>query len=171
MWIGLPQKRNPISSVYITAMASTVRQLSAALFDAMVGDHERSTGPWEIEWIVLPQIATLTHSTLVHTQELVEGLEVHSEAMARNLHSTKGGIVSEAVMMGLGKTVGRQVAHDLIYDLCRTAIQEHRPLIDLLSESPEVQQSGIERAELERLCDPTNYLGLSETMVRRVLER
>jgi len=166
----MPQKRNPISSVYITAMASTVRQLSAALFDAMVEDHERSTGPWEIEWIVLPQIATLTHSTLVHTQELLEGLEVHSDAMARNLHLTKGGIVSEAVMMELGKTVGRQVAHDLIYDLCRTAVQEHRPLIDLLSESIEVQRLGIKRVELERLCDPTNYLGLSEKMVRRVLE-
>ena len=64
----MPQKRNPISSVYITAMASTVKQLSAALFDAMVEDHERSTGPWEIEWIVLPQMATMTHATLVHTQ-------------------------------------------------------------------------------------------------------
>ena len=41
----MPQKRNPISCVYITAMSSTVRQLSTALFDAMVEDHERSTGP------------------------------------------------------------------------------------------------------------------------------
>jgi len=37
------QKRNPISSVYIT-YASTVKQLSAALFDAMVEDHERIQG-------------------------------------------------------------------------------------------------------------------------------
>lgn len=41
----MPQKRNPISCVYISAMASTVRQLSGALFEAMVEDHERSTGP------------------------------------------------------------------------------------------------------------------------------
>ena len=41
----MPQKRNPISCAYITAMSSTVRQLSGALFDAMVADHERSTGP------------------------------------------------------------------------------------------------------------------------------
>jgi len=166
----MPQKRNPISSVYITAMASTVRQLSASLFDAMVEDHERSTGPWEIEWIVLPQIATLTHSTLITTQELLEGLEVHPEVMAKNLHLTKGGIVSEAVMMRLANTIGRQVAHDLVYDLCRAAFLEDRPLIDLLNESEEIQKSGIEIAELERLCDPKNYLGLSEKMVYRVLE-
>ena len=41
----MPQKRNPISCAYISAMASTVRQLSGALFEAMVEDHERSTGP------------------------------------------------------------------------------------------------------------------------------
>src|SRR5206468_1835254 len=51
----MPQKRNPISSCYIHAAISVVRQHTAALLDAMVADHERSTGPWEIEWIVLPE--------------------------------------------------------------------------------------------------------------------
>ena len=51
----MPQKRNPISSCYIHAAVSVVRQHAAALMDAMVADHERSTGPWEIEWIVLPE--------------------------------------------------------------------------------------------------------------------
>ena len=52
----MPQKRNPISSVYITACTSMVRQHVAALLDAMVEDHERATGPWEIEWIAVPEI-------------------------------------------------------------------------------------------------------------------
>ncbi len=47
----MPQKRNPISSNYIHACTAMVRQNVAALLDAMVEDHERSTGPWEIEWI------------------------------------------------------------------------------------------------------------------------
>jgi len=41
----MPQKRNPISSCYIHAAISVVRQHAAALMDAMVADHERSTGP------------------------------------------------------------------------------------------------------------------------------
>lgn len=44
----MPNKFNPISCLYIHAAASTVRQHSAALMEAMVADHERSTGPWEI---------------------------------------------------------------------------------------------------------------------------
>ncbi|KAL0567530.1 hypothetical protein V5O48_014465 [Marasmius crinis-equi] len=165
----MPQKRNPIASVYITAMSSTIRQLSAALFDAMVEDHERSTGPWEIEWIVLPQISTMTHAVLKYTLEVVKGLEVHPEKMKGNLELTKGLVVSEAVMMGLGKVIGRQVAHDLVYDLCRKALKEDRPLLELLIEDEEVKKAGLTEEELRRLCDPANYLGLSEEMVRRVV--
>lgn len=164
----MPQKRNPISSAYITAMSSTVKQLSAALFDAMVEDHERSTGPWEIEWIVLPQICTMTHAILTHTQEILDGLEVHPEAMRKNLDKTKGAITSEAVMMQLGKLIGRQVAHDLIYDLCHRAAQEDRPLVDLLSENEVVLNTGVTRNELESWCDPANYMGLSKEMTLRV---
>src|SRR6185312_1821664 len=52
----MPQKRNPISCNYIVACTSMVRQNVAALLDAMLEDHERSTGPWEIEWIAMPEI-------------------------------------------------------------------------------------------------------------------
>lgn len=166
----MPQKRNPISSVYITAMAATVRQLSAALFDAMVEDHERSTGPWEIEWIVLPQVCTLTHACMAKTAELVAGLEVHPAAMARNLALSNGAIVSEAVMMGLGKTMGRQVAHDLVYELCRRAVTEGKSLLELLEGDEQVQSAGVDKKVLEGLCDPANYLGLSVEMVEKVLK-
>src|SRR6202007_160611 len=55
----MPQKRNPISCAYITACAASVRQGVATLLDAMVEDHERATGPWQVEWIALPDIFTL----------------------------------------------------------------------------------------------------------------
>ena len=170
----MPQKRNPISCVYITAMASTIRQLSAALFDAMVEDHERSTGPWEIEWIVLPQICTLSHATLQQTRDLVRGLEVHPDAMRRNLQLTRGAIVSEAVMMKLGATLGRQTAHDLIYDECRkldTVDGGEKILAVLLADNPVVKKAGIGRVELEDMCDPEKYLGLCVEMIRKVLNK
>ena len=163
----MPQKRNPISCAYITASNATVRQLSTALFEAMVEDHERSTGPWEIEWIVLPQICTLTDSVLKQTLDLVSELEVHPQNMQKNLGITHGAIVSEAVMMKLGETLGRQYAHDLVYDLCRKAEAEDRALVELLDQCPEVKLS---REELEKLCDPAHYLGLSVAMTDMVLQ-
>src|ERR1700758_3569102 len=55
----MAQKRNPISSVYITALTAVVRPQVGALLDTMVEDHDRATGPWEIEWMVLPGIFCL----------------------------------------------------------------------------------------------------------------
>jgi 3-carboxy-cis,cis-muconate cycloisomerase len=164
----MPQKRNPISSVYISALTSTVRQHVAALLDAMVEDHERATGPWEIEWIVLPEIFCLTAGVLAHTRFVLVGLQVDEKQMRANLEITKGLIVSEAVMMGLGPYLGRQYAHDLVYDICRKVVATGRPLVDLLAENEEIAKH-LDRAALEMLCDPVNYLGEAGTMVDRVL--
>jgi 3-carboxy-cis,cis-muconate cycloisomerase len=164
----MPQKRNPISSVYITALTSVVRQQSAALLDAMIEDHERATGPWEIEWIVLPEIFCFTAGALSQTEFVLTGLQVDEKRMRANLDITKGLIVSEAVMMGLGPYLGRQYAHDLVYDICRKVVATGRPLLDLLAENAEITKH-LDRAALAKLCDPANYLGEAGAMVDRVL--
>jgi 3-carboxy-cis,cis-muconate cycloisomerase len=164
----MPQKRNPISSVYITALTSVVRQQSAALLDAMIEDHERATGPWEIEWIVLPEIFSFSAGALSQTEFILTGLQVDEKKMRSNLDITKGLIVSEAVMMGLGPYLGRQYAHDLVYDICRKVVATGRPLLDLLAENAEITKH-LDRAALAKLCDPANYLGEAGAMVDRVL--
>jgi 3-carboxy-cis,cis-muconate cycloisomerase len=164
----MPQKRNPISSLYIHATAALVRQHAAALLEAAVADHERSTGPWEIEWIALPEIFLLSAGALAQTRGMLEGLEVDAARMRQNLDMTHGAIVSEAVMMGLGPYLGRQRAHDLVYDICREVAATGTPLIDLLARNPEISRH-LSRVELERMVDPANYLGLAGDMVDRVL--
>jgi 3-carboxy-cis,cis-muconate cycloisomerase len=164
----MPQKRNPISSVYITAQTAMVRQLVAALLEAQIEDHERATGPWEIEWIALPEIFMLSAGALAQTRFLVEGLQVNEKKMRENLDITKGLIMSEAVMMGLGAELGRNRAHDLVYDICREVVKTGRPLIDLLAEDKEISKHA-DRKKLEKLVDPANYLGVAGEMVDRVL--
>src|SRR5258708_522428 len=127
----MPQKRNPISSVYITALTSLVRQHVAALLDAMVEDHERATGPWEIEWIALPEIFLLSAGALAQTRFIVSGLQVDAKKMRANLDITRGLIVSEAVMMGVAPYLGRERAHDLISDIRRQVIATGRALLRL----------------------------------------
>jgi len=164
----MPQKRNPISSNYIHACAAMVRQHVAALLDAMVEDHERSTGPWEIEWIAVPSIFLLSAGALAQTRVLTAGLQVDPARMRRNLDITGGLIVSEAVMMHLGPGLGRQRAHDLVYDICRQVIATGRSFLDLLADNAEIAAHA-SRDELAHLVDPANYLGLCGEMVDRVL--
>ena len=164
----MPQKRNPISCNYIVACTSMVRQNVAALLDAMVEDHERSTGPWEIEWIAMPEIFLLAAGALNQARFLLEGLEVDPKRMRANLDITRGMIVSEAVMMGLGPYLGRQRAHDLVYDICRKAITTGGSFLDLLVADPEISPH-MGRDELAKLVDPANYLGQAGEMIDRVL--
>lgn len=164
----MPQKRNPISSVYITAQTAMVKQLVAALLEAMIEDHERATGPWQIEWIALPEIFMLSAGALAQTRLVLEGLQVNERKMRANLDITNGLIMSEAVMMGLGAAMGRNIAHDHVYDICREVVKTGRPLIDLLAEDKEIAKYA-DRERLEELMDPKNYLGVAGEMVDRVL--
>ena len=164
----MPQKRNPVSSCYIHAQISVVRQHAAALLDAMVADHERSTGPWQIEWIVLPEAFCLLAGALAQSRVVIDGLEVDTKRMRANLDMTHGLVVSEAVMMGLAPYIGREHAHDLVYDICRVAVREGRALVDLLAENAEIMRH-VTREQLAAMCDPAAYLGQSGVMVDRVL--
>ncbi len=164
----MPQKRNPISCCYIHAAVSVVRQHAAALMDAMIADHERSTGPWEIEWISLPESFCLMAGALKQTRFILEGLEVDAAKMRANIDLTNGLVMSEAVMMGLGRYIGREYAHDLVYDICREVVATRRPLLDLLAEHPEINRH-LDRVALAKLCDPAHYLGQAGVMVDRVL--
>lgn len=165
----MPQKRNPISCVYITAQTAVVKQHVAALLEAQIEDHERATGPWEIEWIVLPEIFMLAAGALAQTRFLVSGLQVNEKRMRENLDITKGLIMSEAVMMGLGPRMGRNKAHDHVYDLCREVVKTGRPLIELLADDNEIRKHA-DRKTLEKMIDPANYLGVAGEMVDRVLK-
>ncbi|KAB8269009.1 L-Aspartase-like protein [Aspergillus minisclerotigenes] len=99
-----------------------------------------------------------------------ERLCVKEESMEKNLHSTRGLIVGEAVMMGLAPFVGRQRAHDVVYEACKSAIEHDRVLLDVLKENTEVSDH-LNEAKLAQLCDPLNYLGSGQLMVDDVLKR
>jgi 3-carboxy-cis,cis-muconate cycloisomerase len=96
------------------------------------------------------------------------GLIVDEKKMTENLDISRGLIVAEAVMMGLAPDIGRQDAHDVVYDACRVANEKGITLADALSSDERVSRR-IDRATIERLTSPKNYLGLAPEMVDRVL--
>jgi 3-carboxy-cis,cis-muconate cycloisomerase len=164
----MPQKRNPISSELMLAAAKGVRQHAGLMLDAMVQDFERATGPWHAEWMAIPESFVLTAGSLHQAKFALGGLIVDEKKMADNLDISRGLIVAEAVMMGLAPDLGRQEAHDMVYDACRVANDKGMTLADALSADARVS-ARIDRATIERLTSPKNYLGLAPEMVDRVL--
>ena len=164
----MPQKRNPIASEYIIAAARGVHALLPLLFTAMAGDHERATGPWQSEQLALPQIFLLTAGALAHGAALAEGMTADAERMRADLDVTQGLIMAEAFMMRLAPKLGRDQAHHSVQQACNRAIAERRMLVDVLAEDGEIRKH-LDRAALERLADPSSYLGEAVAVVDRTL--
>jgi 3-carboxy-cis,cis-muconate cycloisomerase len=137
---------------------------------AMVQEHERGLGGWQAEWETLPEICELTAGALGHMTQVAEGLEVDVERMRANLEATGGLILAEAAAMALGPHMGRPAAHRLVEQACRRAAGQGRHLRDVLADDPQVT-AHLSTADLERLFDPHNYLGLAEQLVERTLAR
>lgn len=162
----MPQKRNPISCELIWSASKTVRQHAGLALDAILQDFERATGPWHVEWTIVPEAFVLTAGSLHQAKFMLAGLEVDAARMRRNLDLTSGLIVAEAVMMGLAHHIGRQTAHHIIYDACRAAATTGRSLAEVLHDMPAVS-SKLDAATIDNLCEPSNYLGSAPQMVDR----
>ena len=164
----MPQKRNPIACEFIVALGKVVRQQAGLMLDAMSADHERATGPWQLEWVAIPEAFIATGGALRQARFLLEGLIVDAGRMRRNLDLTGGLIVAEAVMMALARHTGRGEAHDIVYGACRAALDKGTTLLEELERNSEVTRH-FDKKRLAELTDPVNYLGSAEAMVDRAL--
>jgi 3-carboxy-cis,cis-muconate cycloisomerase len=149
----MPQKSNPIGSEAVIGMATTAASLAGGLFRAMEANHERAAGEWQVEWQVVPDVAYLAASCLTVAAGVAQTLQVFPEAMRANLEQDGGFILAEAYMMALAPAIGREAAHDLIYEAVQQARQARRTLYDQLSSMDHKALSGIRR------ITPDEYLG------------
>ena len=164
----MPQKRNPISCEMILAAGKIVRQQAGLMLDAMAADHERATGPWQLEWVAIPEAFLAAGGALRQARFMLEGLTVDAGRMRRNLDLTGGLIVAEAVMMALAQHTGRQVAHDIVYGACRAALDAGTTLRAELERNGEVTKH-LDAKRIAELTDPVNYLGSAPAMIERAL--
>lgn len=165
---ALPHKRNPVQSLAMSAIAGRTPGLVATLLSALPQEHERAVGGWHAEWEVLPELFTLTGASLAHATAMLAGLEVDAARMRANLDLTGGLILSERIAMALGETMPRMEAKALIEIACKKAVNERRPLRQVLAMEPRVT-THLDAAALDALFDPSTYLGASEAMINRAL--
>jgi len=85
--------------------------------------------------------------------------------MRANLDLGGGLIMAEAVMLELGRTLGRQHAHDIVYDAAQDSFTQNRPFSSMLAADPRVT-SHLDHAAIDRLLDPVAYTGLCADMAR-----
>lgn len=165
----MPHKRNPVAAASILAAANRVPALMSSMYQSMVQEHERSLGAWHAEWLALPEIFQLCAGALQRTVEVLQGLEVNSKNMQRNIATTQGLIMAEAVMMALAPKMGRLNAHHLVEKACQQAVAEQSHLQDIVSSFAEVKQH-FSTDELTRIFKPESYLGNIQDQIDAVLK-
>ena len=121
-----------------------------------------------MEWAYVPELCVLTDGALSLTLRVLRGLRVHPERMRRNADALQGLMMSEAVMFALGQFVGKQTAHDIVYECAMQSIEHDTPFRQLLLADPAVAKH-LTAEQIDALLDPARYTGLAARMAAKSL--
>ncbi len=166
----MPQKRNPKLCQDIIAAAAEIRSCVPLALEAMMTEHEADRTTSLMMDAAESRACIATGDMLARVGEIVRGLKVDPARMRANLDLGGGLIMAEAVMLDLGLAIGRQHAHDVVYDSAMAAAEEGKSFSDLLAADKRVT-AHLDAAGIERLLDPTVYVGLCPEMAREGAER
>jgi len=164
----MPHKRNPVICEGVLAAGRALRASVGLMQEALVVEHERDASVWRLEWKALPECCLMTGAMLAQMKVVLGGLEVHVDKMRRNLDALGGFLMSERVMFVLADRVGKQSAHELVYEVAMRGIDQGTTFEHGLMADPKVK-AALGADELRALLDPTTYVGLAPEIVDRVL--
>jgi adenylosuccinate lyase len=155
----MPQKRNPKLSQDSVAAAAQVRALVPLALEAMQTEHEADRTTSLMLDRAVTEACALTGDILARLVALFSGLTVFPDHMRQNLDRSGGLIMSEALMLELGKHIGRQRAHDAVYEAAQASFTGGRPFRDCLAEDAHIREK-LSVEQIAALLDPAAYTGL-----------
>jgi adenylosuccinate lyase len=166
----MPQKRNPKLCQDVIALCADVRACVPLALEAMQTEHEADRTTSLMMDAAEARAVIAMGDALSRLGVVMRELGLDPARMRRNLELGGGLIMAEAVMLQLGTPLGRQHAHDVVYDAAQAAFVEGRAFSAVLAADPRVT-AHLEHAAIERLLDPVAYTGLCADMAREAAER
>jgi adenylosuccinate lyase len=166
----MPHKRNPSTCEAAVAVSRALRYNAAFMMEAMVIEHERDGSAWRSEWKALPESCLMAGGLLAMMRGVIEGLNVNVGRMRANLALLGGFLLSERVMFALSDKVGKQTAHELVYEAAMHGMENGLAFERSLMENGRVREA-LDEQELKRVLDPATYVGRAPEIVEAVLAR
>ncbi|CAM4049016.1 class-II fumarase/aspartase family protein [Corynebacterium frankenforstense] len=165
----MPQKVNPISSELMIGISTVAGALASALPRIQESGHERAAGEWQGEWFLIPTLGNLAGAAVDEAVVVAEGMRVDTERMRANLDLDGGLIMAEAQMIQLAPALGREKAHDLVYEACTKARETHTHFQE---ELPVIaREHGKEDLLPDEFVKPEHYVGEAAQMVEEAVAR
>ena len=140
----------------------------AFMLESMLVEHERDGSAWRGEWKALPESCLMAGVMLAMMKGVLTDLHVDAARMRSNLDSLGGFLLSERVMFELAEKVGKQTAHDLVYEASMHGIENGVSFEQALLRNPQVK-AVLSADELRAVLDPTTYVGRAPEIVDAVI--
>jgi adenylosuccinate lyase len=164
----MPHKRNPSSCEAVVGVSRGLRYNAAFMLECMMVEHERDGSAWRGEWKALPESCLMAGGLLAAMNYVLSGLHIDAGRMRKNLDLLGGFLLSERVMFALSDKVGKQTAHDLVYEASMHGIEGGLSFEQALMQDQRVARA-LTPEELRKALDPTTYVGLAPQIVDQVL--
>jgi adenylosuccinate lyase len=161
----MPQKRNPKLCQDIIAASAEIRAVVPLALEEMTTEHEADRTTSLMMDTAESRACIATGDMLSRLAEIMRGLRLDPARMRSNLDLGGGLIMAEAVMLDLGIALGRQHAHDAVYDAAQEAFLQGRPFGELLAADARVA-ARMTPEQIKGQLDPTAYTGLCAEMAR-----
>jgi adenylosuccinate lyase len=164
----MPHKRNPAALEGLASLTEPVLKDVALIHESMKVEHERDAMSWRAEWIALPEINIYVAAQLRSAIGILSGLTVKPDNMLANLNKQNGLLLSEKVMFEVGKKLGKQTAHHVVYDCSMESFEKNQPFASVLLAHPQLRAI-ITPADVDAWLNPVNYVGSAAAKVDTVI--
>lgn len=164
----MPHKRNPAALEGLASLTQPLLHSASLIYQSMHVEHERDAMSWRAEWLALPEISIYLSAQLQNAQSILSGLTVNKARMLANLQMQDGLLLSEKVMFEVGKKLGKQTAHHLVYECAMQAFEKRHAFKTVLLAHP-VLAACITERDLDHWLDPAHYTGCAAQKVDDVI--
>lgn len=164
----MPHKRNPAALEGLASLTAPLFKSAALIHESMKVEHERDAMSWRAEWIALPEINIYLSAQLQNALGILRGMSVNEKQMLANLDLQNGLLLSEKVMFEIGKRLGKQTAHHLVYECSMQAFEQNQSFKSVLLAHPVLSEQ-VTAADLDEWLNPANYVGSAPQKVDDVI--
>lgn len=155
---AMPHKKNPVICERIAGLARIIRGNSIAAMENVNLWHERDISHSSVERMILPDSTMLLYYMLVKMIEVIDGLVVNKDNIAKNLNRTHGLIYSQRALLKLVEYgLTREQAYKVVQDNAMRSWRTGEEFKDLLVADKTVS-SKIKPADIEAIFDPKKVM-------------
>ena len=165
---AMPHKRNPIMTENLTGLARIVRMTVAPALENVVLWHERDISHSSVERMIGPDATITLDFALNRLAGVVEKMDVHPDAMQKNLDQLGGLIFSQQVLLALTQPgMSREDAYAAVQRNAMAVWETKGTFLDLLGQDKTVGEY-LSQDILQGLFDLDAHAKRVDTIFKRV---